>query len=819
MHYPASSPSRLGSWSLAACLPFLAFSVAVSGQTSAPAAKNNKEDVLALTPYEVSTKQDTGYLSTTASTATRIALPVQDLPFSISILNQDFLSDLSLYDNETAFRYMLNNDNNGSPAEREFSRMRGFQQIKGSAQRNSFRFDGIKDNFNVDRVEVVRGPNSTIVGEADPGGQINLVTKKADLDHSFGEVTTAVGSHNLTRTTLDYNLSTKVGSIPMALRVNALYYDTDTFIWYTHLHRDALAFNYTAQLTPNTKLNLDAEYSNEGRVEEETLPDRFDQSAGLFGGFYSGLKDVTGAAVPNPGTIVGKTKYTTGAYVSNVYSYNEGGTLGPDNKRAHDARYLNLTLDQKITDNWYLQLAGALTEERDANVQVARGGTLYGATGWSKVNGVSVYNPVGNRYYQDINWSRDVNQTFNKNVDARITSTYDLKLSWTEQMITAGAEEFWTTPATYATQDLFGSDNKFLTYRVYLDDVSDQTFGIKRWLDTPGVHWQTEAVPMKTPEIGNVGYFVSSAGSYFNGRVRTLLGIRHDDTTVHTYNGTFADAARTQPVYTPFETVDTSANSPILSISGNPFKGVTVYYTHAKSYKPSSASRRTLKIPFDPVDPYGPTLPPETGVGDEVGIKLDLLDHKLSATLDYFDITKYNVTRNMDQTLVQQLFNDPGEQRRFPLPGVDTRSTGFEVEVVYNPTRNISFIGGYAYLDSYNLHDPDPTLVGAHTDVTYNNSGYFLTKYTFTEGKLKGFYAGLGVVMRGKLYLQGKRPGVTDPAYTVFNPFFGYSVRLKNGYTLGASVHIDNLTGLEYNKNYARLGEPTQFQLTAFLKF
>lgn len=782
--------------------------------------RQSDEEIIELSPFQVSTSRDMGYLATNASTATRIAMPVQDLPFSISILNQDFLTDLALFDNDSAFRYMLNNDNNGSPTEREFTRQRGFQQIKGSAQRNTFRYDGIKDNFNIERIEIVRGPNSTIIGEADPGGQINSVTKKATLGRTFGQVDVTTGSNNLFRTTVDYNVSTKVGGIPMALRVNALYHDSDTFIKFTHLKREGLALNYTARLTPGTTLNIDFEYTNEDRVEEETLPDRFDQSAGFFGGFYSGLRDVNNQTIPNPGTVVGQTTFTTGAYVSNVYRYDEGGTVGPDNLRQHDARFLNITLDQKLADNWYVQLAGALTREKDDNTLVGRGATLYGATGWSRVNGQPVYNPAGNRYFQDISWTRDVNRTFNKNLDARLTTTYQLKLDWMEQMITAGADLFRTTPATYEGEDLFGSNNNFLTYRVYMDELTEEALSIDRWLNTPGAHWQKQAVPNKTPKIGNEGFFVSAAGSYFDGKVRTLVGVRHDETRVESFSGSYADAARTQPLFTVFEKVTTTATTPIYSISASPLKNVTVYYSRGESYKPSSASRRTLKTPFDPLDPYGPTLPPETGKGDEFGIKFDLFDHKVAGTIAWFDITKENITRNMEQTLVKQLFNDPGEERRFPLPGINARSRGLEVEMIFNPTPNISFIGGYAYLDSYNLTDPEPAYVGKRTTVTYEHAGYFLTKYTVTEGRFKGFYIGVGSVLRGKLYLQDRRPGVTDPAYVVFNPFFGYSTRVHNGdWIVGGAVKIDNLLDLEYNKNYARFGEPRQIQVTGFVKF
>ncbi len=92
-------------------------------------------------------------------------------------------------------------------------------------------------------------------------------------------------------------------------------------------------------------------------------------------------------------------------------------------------------------------------------------------------------------------------------------------------------------------------------------------------------------------------------------------------------------------------------------------------------------------------------------------------------------------------------------------------------------------------------------------------------KYTETDGALKGFYAGVGSVIRGKLYNRGDWPDVTNPSYIVFNPFVGFQKRLANRKTIGASLTVENLLDVEYLKNYSRIGEPRNYTFSAFLKF
>ncbi len=800
----------------------LALLTPMLGQTTAPVPKQDEAvDVVHLSPFQVNVAADRGYRSTNSASATRIAMKVQDLPFNISILNQEVLTDLGLYDLDKAFRYMVDTDNNGNPPQQEMSRMRGFQQIAGSHQRNSFRYGAIKDNFNVERIEVVRGPNSSVVGEADPGGQINSVTKKALFGRTFGEVKTVVGSYDLWRSTVDVNASTTVLGAPVALRLNGLYHTADSFIKFAGVDIKGLALNLSVQLTRRTNLNVDFELTDEDRIQEDSLGDRWLGAPGYFGGFYEDLRDVNYLTIPSNPVTIGKKTFTTGAFVSNVYAYGQGQSLaGPDHLRVRNARYGNFTLDQEITRSWFVQLAGSLAKSRDYQVYAARGGLLYGNTGYSRnSSGQSVYTP-GGRFFQLRSWDRTSDAPYETTVDLRFSTNYKLELPWMEQNITAGIDTFYTGDSEGRTTDqLRGANNAYLELPVYFDTLTPAGLGINRWLNTPGASW-FKGNPGKAPKISNDGMFISASGSYLKGKLRTLLGVRRDETTRESFTGTWVDAAKTRPLYTSGGEVMSKATSPIYSISFAPQEGVMLFYTHAKSYKPSTANRQTLKMPINSLDPFGEALPPESGEGDEYGLKLDLFNHKVGATISYFDILKDNVTELWIQSRIQQLFNDPSEQRRFYVPGVSAQSKGIEVEVVLNPTPKISMLLGYANLDSINVRNPNqPAREGTFSDASYKNSGYFLFKYTETDGILKGFYTGLGSVIRGKLYKRGDWPEVTNPGYIVFNPFIGFQKRMGNRRTVGAVLSVENILDVEYLKNYSRFGEPRNFTLSAFLKF
>src|SRR5690606_6488160 len=82
-----------------------------------------------------------------------------------------------------------------------------------------------RDPFNLEQVEVVKGPSSDYSGRGSTGGSINLVSKSARLE-DFTSSTAALGSDHFTRLTLDANRALP-GAANAAARLNLLYHDQD----------------------------------------------------------------------------------------------------------------------------------------------------------------------------------------------------------------------------------------------------------------------------------------------------------------------------------------------------------------------------------------------------------------------------------------------------------------------------------------------------------------------------------------------------------------------------------------------------------------
>jgi catecholate siderophore receptor len=105
--------------------------------------------------------------------------------------------------------------------------------IRGFSARTDFFIDGVRDvggytrdPFNVEQVEVVKGPSSSIAGRGSTGGVINLATKTPNLGASRA-ASIGIGSSNHKRGTVDIN-QPLVGLDGAAFRLNAMWTDADT---------------------------------------------------------------------------------------------------------------------------------------------------------------------------------------------------------------------------------------------------------------------------------------------------------------------------------------------------------------------------------------------------------------------------------------------------------------------------------------------------------------------------------------------------------------------------------------------------------------
>jgi len=207
---------------------FATHSVVAQPAASSPASAD--DETVVLSPYTVSTEKDNGYVATNAISGSRVNTAIKDLPIPMQVLTSEFISDTGATDLRKSLSYVsgislqTQNDlgNNGGGGglhnaaygpggvnnpEGLTSNISGTQlKIRGFITNNVLR-DGFlrgspSDAVNIDRIEVVQGPNALLYGTGNFGGVVDYLTKRP-LSKQQGDVSVSYGTNDYYRSTLD----------------------------------------------------------------------------------------------------------------------------------------------------------------------------------------------------------------------------------------------------------------------------------------------------------------------------------------------------------------------------------------------------------------------------------------------------------------------------------------------------------------------------------------------------------------------------------------------------------------------------------------
>ena len=148
-----------------------------------------------------------GYSPLDAKGATRTESPVIETPVSEQVVSQQVLKDQqTVYLNDA-----LQNVSGVTPANDSYGTGDSFS-IRGFDMQNLTFEDGFRSSkynigfqrsmANVQDIEVVKGPASVLYGQSEPGGLVNVVTKKP-MDRFYFATEEQIGSYNFYRTTVD----------------------------------------------------------------------------------------------------------------------------------------------------------------------------------------------------------------------------------------------------------------------------------------------------------------------------------------------------------------------------------------------------------------------------------------------------------------------------------------------------------------------------------------------------------------------------------------------------------------------------------------
>lgn len=250
----------------------LAIALSLGTTAFAPA---RADDAAALAPTELpkvtvtAEHESDGYLAERNRSAMKTDTPLLDVPQSVSIVTRDLILDQSMQSLADVVRYVPGAGMAQGEGHRDTIILRG------NSSTSDFFMDGVRDDaeyfrdlYNLDRVEVLKGPNAMIFGRGGAGGVVNRVTRQANWA-PVREVSLQGGSWDNRRASFD--LGDGVADT-FAARISGVYEDSDSYRDGVALERKGVNPTMAFGIGDATVLRFSYEYFDYDRVVDRGIP-------------------------------------------------------------------------------------------------------------------------------------------------------------------------------------------------------------------------------------------------------------------------------------------------------------------------------------------------------------------------------------------------------------------------------------------------------------------------------------------------------------------------------------------------------------------
>lgn len=703
--------------------------------------------VVILTPFEVRSRTDLGYRATNSVSATRMALPIRELPMNVMAFTESFINDQKPYDLYDVVKWAPGvHQDNASPQGWVRYNIRGFTSV--AVQRNgstSFRFI---DTTNVDRVEVVKGPASLLYGQINPGGVINYITKRPERRKRM-QFTGSVGDHGYNRIVLD-----ATGAVPhtddkLLYRAIGMTENIQRFQQFSRGRKHLFAPSVTWKLSERTALTIDYEHFE--RLE----------------------RMITGGVVLNYRDVIPHEPY---AGLPWDFSY------------AGEGDYQDF-----IADAFTAELTTALGEHVDLRASYVDSywdmewrASGQGGTGLIAQSVIDAYYPPGagltpaHAMYRRNRWEHQWGGERMAQLDA----------------VTRFEFAGFKIDALVGVRRIF--DSRYRGLQRNNPNVAGHPLYLQPWdLRNPAT-WN-RAVPFGVDAlVPTVDTRSSSSSSSVAGvvsastrgeRLRLLAGYAHhrvkNDPTYNYLNGTSAPASVR------------AADVPQFGGMVKLVEGLSAFLSYSESFRANTSLLRVDNVPSVPAAP-------SIGRAWETGFKLDLADGRVSGTLSAYRIRArptgiVTVTTGLDQQGTT-LFSD--------VQGGSQLSEGFEFDLLVSPDERIQLGAAFSRCDAvYERHPGDRAFDGTPLAATPEMTFSVWGKYRFRTGRLAGFTLSGGLNRVGSMSYVGNNPSARFPSYTTADVTLGYRFRALGRKWL-VDISVKNLTDERYYVSSTSWGFP-----------
>ena len=624
--------------------------------------------------------------------------------------------------------------------------------FRGSASTSDFFVDGVRDDvqyyrplYNVEQVEIIRGPNALLFGRGGAGGVINRVTKKAKIGQDFNAYSLSYNTFGANNVQIDSNYSINETS---AFRLNAY---SDTF----ENHRDFSDGNgyginpsFKFALSDQTTLDISAEAIDYDRSIDRGIP------SGLDGKPVDALNDI----------VFGDPDLNKSEFESIAFRAMLQHTFSDTLKGIFNVSYTDY---DKMYQNFYV--SNYMDEENENNVVA---GT------WDAVNEIGVADP--NRIETD--GYRDATERQNLILSGNIVAEFetgDIKHTalFGAEFISTKSRNYRFNPdfdpATGVTMTpddpatpVDESDNGNGPNTAFTANVEDNATFLISERNIAGVGFNAGglgAIAGPFTDFNNdtdadltVFSFYAQDEIELSEQLTLVLGARFDSFDLKVKSLAFDD--QTEVFSTTSDSHKDEMITPRAGLVYKPNEDISLYVSYSQTFLPQSGDQYK-NLGTDGLDP-------DEFTNLEAGVKWELADNQ-SVSLAIFKIEKDLVEG--DNTGGSRVVEDEIE--------------GFEAQYLGRITNRWILRAGYTYLDGED-HDGDRPGELPESSFSIWNS------YQLTE-KLG---LGLGAIYQSDSTPKGGSETVTVPSFTRVDAAAYYQLSEN----LRLQLNIENLLDEEY---------------------
>lgn len=707
-------------------------------------------DIFELSPFEVRNRGDEGYRAADAVTATRIAVPSEQLPVNVDTFTREFIEDQHAYDLYDIVKWAPGvHQDNASPQGWVRYNLRGF--TRAAVQRNGFGAYRFIDTSNIERVEVVKGPASLLYGQINPGGVINYITKRPEATPR-AELYGAGGTQGYARAMLDLTGPLSAGAPDLCGRLVAMTEQLPQFRRRSTGEKHLWAPSVTWRISTDANLTIDYEHFE----RLDNMP-----TSGVILRWVDHLPTLPYGPLPGNFSYAGEGDYQD--FISDA---------------------LTAEFTWRLHENLNLQVTYL-----DSSWDMTWRATGQGATGLIDQSAIDYYYPssVGltpaDAMYRRNRWEHQ----WGGERSGQIDLVGDFSVAGADLRVLLGAKQNFATD--YHAQQRNNPTVPGSPYYLKPWDLRDPT----TWDQTVPFGWD-KLIPVADSENESDAmslHAVVTATSPGR-RTRLLAGFArhelHNDPTINHLSGLITAPS------------NRAANVPQIGVTHALTAGITAFASYSESFLANSNLLLVDNVPTVPAEP-------SIGRGVEAGIKVDLWNGRFSGTLSLYGIR----AKPTDVIPVTSGVAPDGTTLFTELQGGSQRSRGAEIDVLLVPSDALQIMAAYSRCDAvYAVHPTKPEFDGTPLVATPGHTFSVWAKFAPREGPWTGLILAGGLNHVGSFSHLALNPLLRLPAYTTADATVGYQFTAL-GHPQKVELAVKNLADARYYASTSSWGFPRQW--------